>query len=68
MSIIISYSFFSKCLEFAPSRSEDEDEDDEDQNNDMALAFANRSAIWNDRYGRVTFEISKISKFKFGLR
>ena len=47
MSSVDDFSFFLKCLEFAPSR--EDDEDIEDQNNDLALAYANRSAIWNDR-------------------
>ncbi len=41
-------------MEFAPkpkanSDENDEDDDEEEKNNDMALAFANRSAVWNDR-------------------
>ena len=40
-------SFFSdQSIEFAPTASEDEDEE---VKNDLALAFANRSAVWNDR-------------------
>ena len=37
-------------MEFAQYRSPEEElDDDPDTKNDMALAFANRSAVWNDR-------------------
>ena len=47
---LLNYHIFLQSLEFAPKPKEvDEDDDDEEKNNDMALAFANRSAVWNDR-------------------
>ena len=48
-----SFLFFLKknlhqSIEFAPTSS-CEDEEEEAGKNDLALAFANRSAVWNDR-------------------
>ena len=41
---------FLQSIEFAPSSSPDEEDLlEEDAKNDLALAFANRSAVWNDR-------------------
>ena len=45
---------FLQSIEFAPSSSPDEEDleeliEEEDGKNDLALAFANRSAVWNDR-------------------
>ena len=42
---------FLQSIEFAPSSlPDDEDfEFEEEGKNDLALAFANRSAVWNDR-------------------
>ena len=45
--ILPTLNFFNlQSIEFAPTGIEEEDEE---VKNDLALAFANRSAVWNDR-------------------
>ncbi len=42
------FQLYNQSLQFAPPPGGDDDDDEE--NASMAIAFANRSAVWMDRF------------------